>query len=232
MSRSLRFASVGLVLPAVMAICTTVLAQAPRGFGGGLQTPSAMWGVLLRVEKVQTALALTDDQKAKLKDLAPPLGAGGRPNIRGMSAEERREFLTKAMSRVADQKKVIEVILQPGQIERLKGITLQLLGAQGLQDKEVQDALQLTDEQKAKLKAIAEDTAKKVRELFAGGGDRAANLAKMPSIRKEALDQATAILTDAQKAKFEKLKGAKVDISFADLIGGRRNRARGESQSN
>jgi Spy/CpxP family protein refolding chaperone len=197
-----------------------------------MQNPSAMWGMLLRLEKVQTALALTDDQKAKLKDLAPLAGGGGRPNIRDMTDEERQEFRKKAVARVAEQKKAIKGILQPGQIERLKGIALQLWGAQGLQDKEVQDSLQLTDEQKAKLKAIAEDTAKKVRELFAGGGDRAANLPKMQAIRKDALDQATAVLADAQKATFEKLKGEKVDISFADLMGGRRNRAGGEKKAN
>jgi len=232
MSRSLRFASIGLVWLVVMAICTTVLAQAPRGPGGGMQNPSAMWGILLRLEKVQTALALTDDQKAKLKDLAPAAGGGARPNFRDMSDEDRQEFRKKAAARAADRKKAIEGILQPGQIERLKGISLQLRGAQGLQDKEVQDALQLTDEQKAKLKAIAEDTAKKATELFGGGGDRAANRTKMQSIRKDALDQATAVITDEQKAKFEKLKGEKVDISLADLMGGRRNRAGGEKKAN
>ena len=92
-----------------------------------------------------------------------------------------------------------------------------------LRDKGVQTALALTDEQKEKLTKIGQDAATKMRELR-DEQDVQVRCEKGQAMQKETEAATLAVLTDEQKAKFDKMKGAKLDIPAEELPrrGGRR----------
>ena len=165
MTRSLRFASIGLFSMAMVALCATVSSAQPGGGGGRggrgmMQSPAMMWGMLLRAPTVQKELNLTEDQQSKIKDLNEKAAAGMREMFAGMqdlSQEERAARRAEMGKKMEEQRKSLEGILLPNQVSRLKEIILQRRGASALQDKEIQDGLAITDEQKEKLKTIQAD---------------------------------------------------------------------------
>ena len=201
MVRSFRFASIALVLVGALALCTAVWAQPgpggpppkpgsgpggpPMGFFGGqgmggTQSPY----MLLAADSVAKDLNLTDDQKAKIKDIDDKAQASMREafeGLRDLSPEERQQEMAELREKMQSQRKktnkAIEGILLDNQVKRLKEIYIQLRGEQALRDAEVQEALGLTEDQKNKIRSILE------------------------------------ILTDDQKAAFEKMKGEKFDVS-------------------
>jgi len=64
---------------------------------------------------------------------------------------------------------------------------------------------------------------KKMRDLRAEGGDRAAMAPKLQEINKDTEKQLLDVLTADQKASFEKMKGDKLEIPADELRGpGRR----------
>ncbi|MGO8744635.1 MAG: Spy/CpxP family protein refolding chaperone [Thermoguttaceae bacterium] len=240
MPRSLRFASIGLLAMAAMALCTTAWSQPGPGRGGfgrgmgGMQSPAMMWGLLLRAPTVQKELNLTDDQKEKLKEYSDKAQAAMRELFAGMqdlSADERAAKMAENRKKLDGQaeeaKKTIEGILLPNQLDRLKEVALQRRGPQALADKEVQTSLALTDDQKDKIKTIGEDTMKKAQEIRAEGGDPQEARTKVQSLAKEAQEKVMELLTAEQKEKFEKMKGAKLEIPPGELQFGRPGGKRG-----
>lgn len=246
MSRSLRFAAFGLALVMIAALASSVhSAQAPGGrrpmafgpggfggfggMGGMAQSPSAMWGTLLRSEKVQKELELVDDQKAKLKEIGDKATArmreafSGGGDFRNLTDEQRRERFAemqkKAQAMAEETKKAISDVLLPHQLERLDQIALQMLGVRALEDKEVQQELGLTEDQKQQMQKAREQMAEKMRAMFAPGADRPENpRERIESLRKETEQSVLAVLTAGQKEKFEKMKGPKFDLGFAELF--------------
>ncbi len=237
MSRGIRFVGLALAVIAVVALAGSAFGQGgkpggrgPMGFGGGMmQSPAAAWGMLLRSEKVQKELELVDDQKAKLKEVADKYIAKLREAMprrqegEELSREQREarfaEMRKKMEAMAEENKKAIEEVLLPHQIERLKQIALQLRGTQALNDKDVQEALGLTGDQKEKIKQVGEEMAKKRGELFGGGGGQGMR-EKFEALRKETDQKLMEVLTAEQKEKFEKLKGSKFEVDFRELMGG------------
>jgi len=244
MARSFRFAAFGLALMTIAALCSSAgSAQPPPGgrrpmgfgfggmggMGGMAQSPSAMWSMLLRSEKVQKELELVDDQKAKLKEVGEKAMArmreafSGGGDFRNMSDEQRRarmaEFQKKGQELAEQTKKDIAEVLLPHQVERLDQIALQVLGVQALADKEVQESLGLTEDQKQQMQKAREEVGEKIRAMFAPGAERPENPGeRMQSLRKEAEEKVSAVLTAEQKEKFEKKKGPKFDVDPAELF--------------
>lgn len=73
-----------------------------------------------------------------------------------------------------------------------------------LQSEQVQTFLDLTEDQKEELKAIADKSRTAMREMFQGGGDgqdRDAMREKMTKLTSETAEKVTGVLTDAQKEK-------------------------------
>lgn len=224
----------GLCSAAVLALCTTAWCEEgrpqQRGGGpgprmGGMTPPaSSMWGMLLRNETVQKELELVDDQKNSLKELMEKTMTKMREQFEGMrdlSREEREakfaELRPKLEAQAEETKKAIEGILLPHQVERLKQIVIQVQGTRALGDAEVQKSLDISDEQKEKIKSVQEATGEKMRELFSSG-NREGMREKSEAIRKEANDQLLGVLTDKQKETFEKLKGEKIELDMASLF--------------
>jgi len=240
MIRSIRFVAIAFTSLAALALCTSARAQPGPGggsrpggmFGGGPgASVSMLYGPLLNVPTVQKDLDLIDDQKAEIKLATDKAQAAMRElfsGVRDLSQEQRQakmeEVGKKMQAQAAEMKKAVEHTLLPDQLKRLKGIALQVAGVRALNDKEVQQDLKLSDEQTAKIKSIGEDSMKKIRELFSGGGDRQTMGPKIQELRKDSEKQIMDVLSDDQKASLEKMKGEKLEIPPAEFggFGGRR----------
>ncbi len=204
-----------LALAGAMLVALTAQAQpdqgGPRGpRGGGMMGPGGAMGIgmLLRNDKVQLDLKLTDDQKEK---------------IRGLGRELRQ-------NREEGEKKLAE-ILNADQLKRLKEIRVQVGGVAVLVEAAIAKDLGLSEEQTTKLKELQQKSRESMREAMQGMRDlpqeeRRAKMAelrpKMEQLQKEHMAQALEILTPDQRAKLEKMKGVKIEIDLSRPRGQRR----------
>ena len=128
-----------------------------------------------------------------------------------LSQEERQAKMQKMQD---DLLKKLGDILLPKQLERLKQIQLQVEGPSALSNADVVKALNITDDQKAKMKTISDEADAKRQDALANlnGPER---MTKMQELNKELLDKLLAVLTPEQVAQFDKMKGPKIDIDPA-----------------
>ena len=208
----------GVMLAMVMASS----AQAQRR--GGLNLPPVVQNLMLmRVEAVQKELALNEEQSKTIVELAAQMQSEAMEIMSGLqdlTPEERQKELPGLMKMVAEKGKELQTkvdkVLDAKQTARMRELSLQRRGVDALQDDEVTDALKLNDKQKQDLDAVRKEVDDKqqaiFKELAGGGGDQGAMREKMMALRKEAGERALAILTDAQREQFEKMKGAKFEF--------------------
>jgi Spy/CpxP family protein refolding chaperone len=204
------------------------------GFGGG-QMGSAT--ILLQNPQVQKELNLTDDQTSKIKDILGEFAFGGQRGQRGqgqqLSQEERQARAAERQKKSEEAGQKAIALLTPEQTTRFKQVQIWVQGPAALtENQEVVKQLSLTDDQKGAIKTITEESGKKSRELFQGLGrgasaeDRDKATAQMATLRSETEAECMAVLTDDQKAQFEKLKGPKFQLD-RPAGGGRGGRGRG-----
>jgi Spy/CpxP family protein refolding chaperone len=216
-------------------------AQAQRPGGGrGLGMGGGPGGglMLLTNKSVQEELKVDSAQAEKLNTLATGLREKQGEQfqkLQDLSQEERRAKMQEmGQAMAAEVRKGLTEILKPEQVKRYDQIQLQqmgVLGAPGMP--RVQEALNLTDDQRSKLRTIMEQQQESMREIFqggGGGGDREAMMQKMTELRKKGNDKAMAVLTDAQKSSWNDLIGAPFEVKFepgqgpgGGRPGGRRN---------
>lgn len=209
--------------------------QGRGGFGGGGLA-------LLNVKEVQTELKMTQPQIEKVGPKLQEInqarqelfqGGGGAPDPSAM--QKLQEMQTKAVSDILDStqlKRYKQLELQQamqqggggfgGGFGRPGGGAAggpgggQSLGVYGR--KEVADALNLTDKQKADISKINQDVAQAMRDAMQGFNfqnasqeERQAAFAKMADARtksqKDANDKISAVLTDTQKSTLKGLLG-------------------------
>ena len=122
---------------------------------------------LLTADAVQKELALTDDQQARsLQNLRAERTAEGQAfftKLMGLSQSEIQKRMRKR-AKVSRQK--IAQILTPKQIERLSEINIQVSGITALGYEDVAEKIGLTADQKVKLKNLADETGRRLTELF------------------------------------------------------------------
>lgn len=184
-------------------------------FGGGIM------GLAVRNE-VQQELQLVDEQKEKLRGLSDEMRNKVSGELRGMfeqmrdlSDDERRAKFDEIRAKVETinsefEKKLGEILL-PHQLDRLKQIDLQSKirrnGAAALTNGDVAQALNLTEEQRAKLEKrateVQEELQTKIRELQA-------------EARQKIID----VLTPEQQATLKKLTGDQFDMPEQNFGGG------------
>jgi Spy/CpxP family protein refolding chaperone len=227
-----------LVLGMALLLAGPALAQRGQGKGGGFGGGFGFGGpgFLLMNSSVQKELKLTDDQIKKITDANESVREKHREDFEALGkleGDERREKGQELRKQMADEtNKALAEILKPEQNKRLKEITLQQDGARAFNNPEVQKALNLTDDQKEKIKTINEDAAKEREELFprgrrggGGGFDKDAfkeKMTKMAAMNKETLDKVTSVLTDDQKKTWKDMTGAPFEIKFEFPPGGPR----------
>jgi len=171
-----------------------------RGFGGSNSVN------LLTQKSVQEDLKLSEDQVSQIQQLLEKQRASFG-ELRNLDREERR---TRLEEQTKANQTAINNILNETQRTRLEQISLQLRGPQGLASDDIAAKLQLTDAQKQEINAINEDSRREMRELFQGGrdGDREAARTKLAELREFTNEKLLAVLTDAQRAKWDELTGA------------------------
>lgn len=182
-----------------------------RGQGFPLGNP----GMLIQQQGVQQELKMTPEQIKKAKEIPQ--------KIRGMFQDEgqklkrdpewtkkRQEMMREKV--MAELQKAVAGILTPDQLKRLRQISLQENGPMAFGDPEVEKALELTADQKAKIKAINEDFltgAFKILDIREGGLKTDTDL---PKVRKETVGKITALLTDKQREAYTGLIGEPFEV--------------------
>ena len=202
----------------VVLLASPAFAQPPAG----RMRPAPTAASLIRNEKVQTELKLTDDQKAsvtKITDKYKDDLATARTNM----DREKMGELTKSMN--ADLDKALPDILKADQTKRLNQLVVQASGLDAFVKDDVKAALKLTDaqtkaidDQKAEVQKDADDLLKDV------GTDRAKRreaMQKVRAMRTEATAKVVAGFTDDQKKAWTGLTGDKFEFDFGR--GGRNN---------
>ncbi|MBA4188494.1 MAG: hypothetical protein C0467_10860 [Planctomycetaceae bacterium] len=221
--RGMRFAVAGFLVVGMVS-----LAQAqfrPGGFGGG---PTS----LVTNKAVQEDLKLSEDQITKLKewstefrkksaeimkDKGIDFGKGGFGKIE----PEMREKLDAANAEITKEAyKQLGEVLKKEQVERLKQISRQQMGANAFTNAEVVDALKLTAAQKDSVKGVTGDLQKETREIFGeftkGKFDvekMQENQKKVQKLQKEYIGKLEDLLDDSQKKTWKEMKGEAFDLA-------------------
>lgn len=189
----------------------------PRGQGrpGGPGGPGGPLSLLMMPE-VQRELKLQDAQLSLLGELrpgrpgqgGPPPGAGGPGGERRGPGEGRRNGPPAGGRQEMEQK--LAEILDTGQLDRLHQLELQRAGGRALQRKDLADTLQLTDDQRRQVQETVDAEREAMRAAFEASGDGGPGGArgKGREIRKATDAKLDAVLTDAQRQKFQALQGA------------------------
>jgi Spy/CpxP family protein refolding chaperone len=218
----------------------------PRAGGYGVEKLT-----LLKAKEVQTDLALTDDQKTTLEKFGEEMRAQVSAQVDGLkdlSQEDRRAKMAEIRSKLDDRAKEVQTkldeVLNTQQRDRLAQIGLQARGLRMFAQKEVEDGLQLTDDQKEKLKDLRDKIGSERRDARGPGGpggpgaggpgpggpgaggpgaggplsDEARE--KMKKLAAESMDKAKEILTAEQREKLDNMLGKKLDIDLSQLGGG------------
>jgi Spy/CpxP family protein refolding chaperone len=186
-----------------LAAASTAWAQRPQGgrgfggFGGGLG--------LLSQQSVKDDLKLTEDQSKQVDELA----AKQRETFSGfrdLSREERREKFAEIAKEARTK---LDSILNADQLKRFRQITLQQRGGEALGDPEVAESLGLSDEQKGRIRELAEKAREEMRGLFGGGdgGDRTEIRQKIDAARAALNEKYQGVLNAEQQGKWKELLG-------------------------
>jgi Spy/CpxP family protein refolding chaperone len=198
-------------LAVTLASLTYVLAQGFGGFGAS---------GLVRNPSVQKELKLTDEQVAKVAEVVKQVDAKHGEEFKAArdiaDQQQRREKFGELQKTVsAEVLKDLTGVLQPDQLKRLKQIELQVRGTRAFQEADVQKELNLTDDQKDKLKTISEDAGKEMQEIRKSSqGNFQEAGKKIRAAQKEALEKAVAVLTPDQKKSWKEMTGEPFEIKF------------------
>ncbi len=188
---------------------------------------------LLHLESVQKELKLSDEQKAKLKEVGEKIGAEIRQQYAAAreieDQQKRREKYTE-LGKQFDEKAHAPVreVLSREQMSRIYQICIQVRGAVcGLNNRYIAGRLELTDEQKKKAAELEKATLEKAFAAYSelrilselrnlSDEERREKFAelreKVGKIHSQADEQALGLLTAQQKEAFEKMKGEKFEL--------------------
>jgi DNA-binding transcriptional MerR regulator len=213
----------------------------PGGFGGGMGMFGGQMNVYSMVigfnnevnPVLKEELNITDDQADKLKEAMQPIREkqreafqGFRPGGERPTEEQMRERREQMEKMAEETKTAVESALKPEQVKRLRQINIQLQGPRAFTTKEVQEALQLTDDQKEQIQGIVSEFGRDVMEVTRAGFGRGGqqdpeafrqrmqeNQRKIAALTKEAEEKVHEKLTDEQKSKLKELHGEKFDTA-------------------
>lgn len=182
-------------------------------FGGPVGGAIAIGGssdlsqFLVNDPAVQSEIELTDDQLSQIRKMNAEFGKEIKSKIEASMREpnrDRGEMAELIATAQRQQSERLGEILVPHQLDRLKQLSFQrnekFAGVSGaILGQEIAEKLGISDEQKEKIKAKAEELKK---ELDAKIAELQENM------RTELLDE----LSSEQRAKLEELRGAKFDF--------------------
>jgi len=181
------------------------------------------------IAEVQKELGVTDEQKTEitkvLEESRPMRGAGGgfnREEFDKLSEEERTKRFEEMRKQGEETAKKVEEkvkgVLNEQQWTRLSELRIQREGVTALSRADVAEKLALSDEQK---KEIAKLSAS-LRPQFGGpgqGGERPSR-EEAAAQREKTQKEILALLSEDQKASWEKMQGAKFEFPRPQFGGG------------
>jgi len=138
-----------------------------------------------------------------------PAGGGGPGGGRGGPGGMDRTKIQEAMASMQEKSETkLGDILDPVQMDRLVGLYVQRDGVRTLTSKTIATRLEITADQKAKMKEQQASAMEEFRAAMTPGADPDATEKLRAQGEKKMMD----ILTQAQKDKMESLKGAKFEF--------------------
>jgi hypothetical protein len=172
--------------------------------------------VLVQLPEVEKALALKQEQKDKALDLYDELNEerGALFQEAAGDFDSIREDMQKLNDDIA---KKFEEALDETQKKRLAELYVQANGAVALFDANVSAALKISDEQKEKLAAARSEAGNSWRDVDWQGLSEEDAEKEIDKLIAEQNEAYAAVLTDEQKAAFEKMKGEELKIDLANL---------------
>jgi len=169
-------------------------------------------------ESVLDELKVSDEQKGKLMQylMERVMETGPFLDSLAKTGQEREEKL-KEHRKNAQEKlaKQVKEVLEPGQLNRLRQVTLQQEGSFALGQDEVQKELKISQEQLKKFMAVVQELQKQVEPLVKqaqSGGNPEEIRPKIEQLRKDHAKKLEAILTDAQKKQWKELLGPPFEL--------------------
>ncbi len=158
--------------------------------------------MLLRQTSVHEELKLTKEQVEKIDTFADGQWKKAQ-EIHKLEPEKAKpmwEELGKA------NEKFIADTLKPEQHKRLEQIGMHVAGLIWVLEPKVSKALNLTDDQKTKIKEFHKTAHKEVEEVM-HSADKAGREAKLEELKKAHRKELYSVLTDEQKAKWKEMAG-------------------------
>lgn len=211
------------MLAAVLAACLVTSAGAQGGQGrrgGGFGGRGGFGGgglMMLRSADVQKELKMTQPQIEKLDAKQQEVFQAMQDARQGIDfqnmTDEQRQAFQKKMGDI--QTKAVTDVLDTTQQKRFHQLELQQQGGNALlRNKEVAEAIKVTDDQKSKLQAIqqaAQEEMRNNRPDFSGGQPSPEEMqkfmTKMQEMQKATNEKMLAVLTPVQLAKWKELTG-------------------------
>lgn len=193
-----------------------------RGFGGGFGRGGGGSLFMLANDQIKKELGISDEQSKKLQALMPAPGGpggpgggpGGGPNAGGGRSPEEMQKQREEM-----QKKV-DAILTDAQKTRMKEIQYQLMGSRAFTNPEVVKVLGITEAQSKELEALNPQRGQGAQGGGGGQGGSQMTPEERQKRREERMKKSLEVLTDAQRAKWQKMIGKPFEFQFQPRGGG------------
>jgi len=206
------FGKLVLTLGALALMASPAWAQG-RGFGMG------GGAAFLMAPNVQKDMKLSDAQVAKVQDTLQEVRERHQDDfadVRDASEDERPAKMRVLNKKISDEvKKALS--LSDEQSKRYDQISIQARGIQAFSDPTVLEKVKLTDDQRSKIREIAESS----RGAFGGANfkdaseeERAEMLRKFSATQRENMAKAQALLTADQKQAWKDLTGEQIEIQM------------------
>lgn len=205
---------------AALTACSTPLFAQGRGGGGMRGMGGYSRAQLASLKEVQAELKLTDDQKKLTTEVMTKLAAD-RAEARQSAGQDFAAMQEKNAKLTAEADAKVAEKLDDAQKKRLMEIFVQKnpIG-NALADAEVQKALGLNEEAVKKIAEARTANREAMMAAFQELGQDATpeeRASKMETLTKTANEKLFSAISADQKAAFEKLGGAKLDVDTTPL---------------
>lgn len=207
------------VIGTLLATTTTHAQQPPRTGGGGFN-PGGFGGgggfslktLLISSKALQEELKVSDEMKEKFVKHQDMVTAEMQ-KLRALGNEDEDQITRlKTQIKLVEERMALLKGLSAEQTKRLTQIERQQMGLRAFGNEKIAKEMNLTDDQKAKVKSVTDDYNKDLRELGGRFGDPETQK-KRDALREEAMDKIEEALTQAQRKQWKEMVGEKFDTA-------------------
>ncbi len=192
------------ILPLAVLAVWTVSARPDEAKETYIPEEESIQVILLRHKAVRDDLKLGDSEAKKIHDFATSQWKKAK-EVAGLSEEKRNE---KFAVMAKENEKFLEDTLTADQRKRLHQITMQVAGLMWVTRSDVASELKLTDEQKKKARELQKQAHQEMHDIL-HTGTKEGRQEKLKGFHEACRERLQGMLTDEQKATWEKLAGEK-----------------------